>query len=78
MSKTWITIPASALDSVDWSQTRNTNVESTPKNVAGDTALVKWVGDMPDSITAISGKGETLDHVGALALLATEAWAQEI
>jgi len=76
--KTWITVPVSALSDIDWSQTRYTNADTTPKNIAGDTALVKWVGDMPDSIAAIEGKGETLDHGGALALLASEAWSQEI
>ena len=76
--KTWITIPVSELSNVDWSQTRNTNENTVSRNVAGDTALIKWRGDMPSSISAISGKGVELDHAGALALLATEAWAREI
>lgn len=76
--KTWITIPVSELPNVDWSQTRNTSADSVPRNVAGDSALIKWSGDMPSSIAGIASKGATLDHAGALALLATEAWAQEI
>ena len=72
--KTWITIPASALDSVDFAELRNTSANSTPKNIVGDTALVKWIGDMPSSVANIEGKGAELDHAGALALLATEAW----
>jgi hypothetical protein len=76
--KTWITIPVSELPNVDWRQTRNTNADTVPRNLAGDSALIKWTGDMPDSIAGIANKGETLDHSGALALLATEAWAQEI
>jgi hypothetical protein len=72
--KTWITIPTSSLDSVDFSQVSNTDSSSTPKNIAGDTALIKWSGDMPSSITAISGKGEALDYAGALALLETVGW----
>lgn len=76
--KTWITIPVSELPNVDWSQTRNTNENTVPRNIAGDTALIKWTGDMPSSIAGIEGKGSTMDHAGALALLATEAWLQEI
>ena len=72
--KTWITVPTSALDSVDFDQLRNTNAKTTPKNIAGDTALIKWWGDMPSSVAGIPGKGDELDHAGALALLATDAW----
>jgi len=75
--KTWITIPVSELPNVDWAQTRNTNAETTPKNLAGDTALVKWVGDMPSSISSITGKGDQLDHAAALALLASAEWAPD-
>jgi hypothetical protein len=72
--KTWITIPVSELPNVDFSQTRNTNADSAPKNLAGDSALIKFTGDMPSSIAGITSKGTTLDHAGALALLATDAW----
>jgi len=75
--KTWITIPVSELPNVDWSQTRNTSADSTPKNLAGDTALIKWVGDMPSSISSIPGKGAELDHAGAVALLKTSEWYEE-
>lgn len=75
--KHYVTIPTSALGSIDWSQTRNTP-NAIPKNIAGDTALIKWTGDMPDSIAGIADKGETLDHAGALALLVTDEWLQEI
>ena len=75
--KTWITIPVSELPNVDWSQTRNTNENTVPRNVAGDSALIKWTGDMPSSISAISGKGVELDHAGALALLQTAEWKIE-
>lgn len=75
--KTWITIPVSELPNVDWSQTRNTSADSTPKNIARDTALVKWIGDMPSSIANISNKGAELDHAGALALLKTPEWYVE-
>ena len=75
--KSWITIPVSELPNVDWNQTRNTSADSVPRNRAGDSALVKWVGDMPSSIAAISNKGETLDHGGAVALLKTPEWYAE-
>ena len=75
--KTWITIPTSELPNVDWSETLMTNANSVPRNIAGDTALVKWTGDMPSSIANISNKGLELDYENALALLETAEWRPE-
>jgi hypothetical protein len=75
--KKWITIPASALDSLDYSKLAVTNAETTPKNIAGDTALIKWYGDMPTEVASIDGKGETIDHGAALALLRSAEWQEE-
>lgn len=72
--KTWITVPVSELDSIDYSQLKITSAESAPKNLAGDTALIKWDGDMPSSIAAIQNKSETMTHEQAIALLQTAAW----
>jgi len=74
MSKTYCTIPVFELDNVNFSATLITSANTTPRNVAGDTALVKWSGDMPSSIAGITSKGSILDHAGALELLATDAW----
>jgi hypothetical protein len=76
--KTWITIPTSELHKIDWNQTRNANENSVPRNIAGDTALIKWVGDMPSSIAAISNRGEPMDRAGAGALLKTADWYIEV
>ena len=75
--KTWITIPTSELPNVDWSETLMTNANSVPRNITGDTALVKWKGDMPSSIANISNKGLELDYENALALLETAEWRPE-
>lgn len=72
--KKWITVPANELDNINYADTRITNAGSAPKNLAGDTALIKWVGDMPSSISAITGKSEVMTHEQAIALLQSDAW----
>lgn len=75
--KKWITIPVADLDSLDYSKLAITNAASAPRNIAGDTALIKWRGDMPSEVAAISGKGTELDHAAALTLVRSAEWAEE-
>jgi len=75
MSKTYITIPVSELSNVNWSQVLNNDAANTKRNIAGDTAIVKWSGDMPSSIAAITGKGDALDYDSVLSLIQTPEWA---
>lgn len=75
--KSYTTIPLSELHNLDYSQLKITSADTAPLNVAKDTALIKWIGDMPSSVIAISTKGETLDYAGALALLSTPEWQSE-
>lgn len=78
MTKKWITVPSSELTNIDFANLAITNAETAPKNLAGDTALIKWYGDMPADVASISGKGTELDHAGALALLNTSEWKEEL
>jgi len=75
--KTWITIPASELNSLDYSKLAITNAETAPRNIAGDIALIKWYGDMPAEVANIVDKGAELDHDAALALVRTTEWQEE-
>lgn len=72
--KTWITVPTSALDNLDYSVLKISNASSAPRNLAGDTALIKWEGDMPAEVAAINDKSDPMNHEQALALLQTQAW----
>lgn len=78
MMKKWITVPSSELTNIDYNNLALTDPSTTPKNLAGDTALIKWRGDMPADVASISGKGTELDHAGAIALLNTSEWKEEL
>jgi len=75
--KSFITIPADQLQNLDFAQLKITNADSAPLNKAGDTALIKWTGDMPDTVANITDKGSVLDHESAMALLITAEWMPE-
>ena len=76
MSKTYCTIPTGELGSVDFAQTSMTNALSVPRNLTGDSALIKWQGDMPASLNSITGKSETMTQAQATALLRSAEWAE--
>lgn len=76
--KTWITIPVENLNDLDYSVLKITNAESAPRNIAGDTALIKWIGDMPETVSVIAGKGDPLDYDGAKTLLDSSEWKMEV
>jgi hypothetical protein len=75
--KTWITVSTTELDSVDFSQLLNTDSSTTPKNIAGDTALIKYSGSEPSSLQNLTSKSDPLTHDQAIALLATPEWLIE-
>jgi hypothetical protein len=76
--KTWITIPVDELTNLDYSKLAITNADSAPRNVAGDTALIKWYGDMPSEVNAISNRGTPLSHTDAIALMRSTQWSEEL
>ena len=76
--KKWITVPVTALAGLDYNNLLVTSADTAPRNIAGDTALIKWRGDMPSDVAAVSGKGTELDHAGAKTLLSSDDWREEV
>lgn len=78
MEKTYITIPVSSLDGVDFDQLITTDASSATKNTARDTAIVKWRGTMPQTIADIALRGTPMTYEQVCDLLNTAEWAQEV
>jgi len=70
--KTWATIATEHLSSLDYTKLAMRDAASTPKSVAGDTALIKWYGDTPSEVAALSHT--TMNHQEALELLSSAPW----
>ena len=59
MSKKYIILNVSELDSLDFSELTTTSKDSARKNLAEDKAIVSYVGTTPNSL---SGKTEYTDE----------------
>ena len=59
MSKKYIILNVSELDSLDFSELTTTSKDSARKNLAEDKAIVSYVGTTPSSL---SGKTEYTDE----------------
>ena len=62
------------LNSIDFSQVLETSAETVRKSVDGTKTFVKWEGEVPSSVVALTTKSDYLTHQEILAILATEEW----
>ena len=70
----WVIIPVTELPNVDFSQVCETSIDTVRKSVDETETFIKWDGDEPATVTALSNKSETYGHEAILAILATETW----
>lgn len=75
--KTYIIIPTTEKDNINYSQV-NEGKETLRYSLDNSEFIVKWDGSMPSSISAITDKGEPMNHNEALVLMATPEWSSEI
>ncbi len=64
----------SEVDTIDFSEVMETSANTLRKNLADTQSFVKYEGDMPASVTALTTKSEEYTHEEILALLAGTDW----
>jgi hypothetical protein len=62
------------VDTIDFSEVMETSADTLRKNLANTQSFVKYEGDMPSSVTALTTKSQEYTHEEILALLAGEEW----
>lgn len=77
-NRKYVIIPASAVDSVDFSEVMETAANTCRYSVDATQTFVKYEGEQPASVAAISGKSQEYTHSEILAILATEDWTLAI
>ena len=77
-NKTYAIAPIAELNNIDYSQVGETSADTVRKNVADTEFVLKWVGDMPSSVSAITPTVTTYTHEEILAVMATEEWTPPI
>lgn len=73
-SRQYVIFDVSELDSIDFSQVLETSAETVRKSVDGTKTFVKWEGEVPSCVSALTTKGNYLTYEEILAILVTEEW----
>jgi len=70
----YVIFNVSELDTIDFSQVYETSADTVRKSVDGTLTFVKWYGEMPSSVQALTTKGAVLTHEEILVVLNTDEW----
>ena len=70
----YIVFDLTEVDTIDFSEVMETSAETLRKNLAETQSFVKYEGDMPASVTALTTKSQECTHEEILAILSGEEW----
>lgn len=73
-NRQYVIFDVSELGSIDFSQVLETSAETVRKSADGTKTFVKWEGEVPSSVEALTTKGNYLTYEEILAILDTEEW----
>ena len=62
------------VDTIDFSEVMETSADTLRKNLADTQSFVKYEGDMPPSVVALTTRSQEYSHEEILAFLAGEEW----
>lgn len=71
--KTYVIINSADLGIIDYNQLLTTSAETTIVNLKGDKAIVKYIGDMPQTIQELTSK-TTYTHEEILLVVNGNEW----
>lgn len=70
----YVVILYSDIDKVDFTQVMETSSETVRRSIDGTLTFVKYEGDMPSSITALTNKSQEFTHEQFLVILSGPDW----
>jgi len=76
-NRQYVIFSTTELDQVDFSQVLETSKDTVRKSVDETLTFVKFEGDMPSTVEALTTKQEPYTHEEILAILATEEWTPD-
>jgi hypothetical protein len=74
-TREYVIFNVSELDQIDFSQVLETSAETVRRSLDGTKTFVKWDGDVPVCVEALTTKGEYLTHSEILEVMNTEEWS---
>jgi len=74
--RTYVIVNTTDLTLLDYNELLTTSIETTIRNVEGDKAIVKYEGDMPNTINTLNDK--TLhNHNEILVIVKSDEWKSD-
>jgi len=70
----YVIFDLSEVGTIDFSEVMETSVDTLRKNLANTQSFVKYEGDMPASVVALTTRSQEYTHAEILALLAGAEW----
>ena len=70
----YVVFDLSEVDTIDFSEVMETSADTLRKNLADTQSFVKYEGDMPPSVVALTTRSQEYSHEEILALLAGDDW----
>ena len=74
MTRTYLVIKTSELDSVDFDQVCETSAETVRRSVDDTKTFIKWEGDQPSFVSNLTETEGPYTNEEILEILATEVW----
>ena len=74
MEKQFMIFNTNELSLIDFTQVMETSIETVRKSVDGTKVFVKWIGEIPSSLSTLTTKEGPYSHSQILEILSTEEW----
>jgi len=73
-NRKYVVFDLTEVDTIDFSEVMETSADTLRKNLANTQSFVKYEGDQPPSVVALTTKSQEYSHAEILALLAGTDW----
>jgi hypothetical protein len=70
----YVVFDLSEVDTIDFSEVMETSADTLRKNLVDTQSFVKYEGDQPPSVVALTTRSQEYSHEEILAFLAGEEW----
>jgi hypothetical protein len=74
MENTYMIFNVSELEQIDFTQVKETSIDTVRKSVDGTKTFVKWEDEIPQCVVGLTTKEGPYTYEEIIAILATEEW----
>ena len=74
MNNTYMIFDVSELEQIDFTQVKETSIDTVRKSIDGTRTFVKWDGEIPQCVSELTTKEGPYTYEEILQILATTEW----